>query len=161
MSYAKELEGCKDFGDVFNIVKKSVKEVLGLSRPGLILYLADLPMNVGAFHAVGSNGIVMNRRLLNTVLKSAGSRLGVNSFVYSILLHEYLHSLGCLDEGKVRQLVYEVSKKSFGESHLATQMALRGPFEHIPRVPSLGKEEFDSEIQISKDFDKSNKSYIS
>ena len=58
-----------------------------------MLLLADLPLRLGAFHGVGTNSIVMNRTLLDRIVKSGHSRLEVNSFIYSILLHEYLHSL--------------------------------------------------------------------
>ena len=91
-----ELENSENFGDIFEIVKKSVKEYLGQERAGLMLVLADLPIHLGAFHGVGTNSIVMNRTLLDRIVKGGNSRIQVNSFVYSILLHKYLHSLGVL-----------------------------------------------------------------
>jgi hypothetical protein len=159
-SLSEELNRCKNFGDVFQLVKRAVKETLGESRVGLMLYLGNLPINVGAFHQVGSNGIVLNRRVLNLVEGSAKSTLELNSFIFSILLHEYLHSLGYLNERQVRKLVYEISQKTFGEDHPATEMAANGPMKGLP----LHEFQFDEDVgdfEIIVDFERPNQNYIS
>ena len=74
-----------------------------------MLYLADLPKGVGALHQMGSNAIIVNRKALDHVVASR-IKQEVNAFMYSMLLHEYLHSLGYMDEFEVRRLTYEVSK---------------------------------------------------
>src|SRR5208282_3345792 len=127
------LENSENFGDIFEIVKKSVKEYLGQERAGLMLVLADLPIHLGAFHGVGTNSIVMNRTLLDRIVKSGHSRIQVNSFVYSILLHEYLHSLGVIEELEVRKLVREISLMTFGEDHPATKIAETSPWAMLPK----------------------------
>jgi len=66
---AEQLDSSENFGDVFEIVKRSVKDQLGKERAGLMLVLADLPMHLGAFHGVGTNSIVMNRALLDRIVK--------------------------------------------------------------------------------------------
>lgn len=129
--YGIRLDQCKDFKDIFQIVKRSVKETLGLERTGLMLYLTDMPMAVGAYHQVGSNSIVMNSSLFEHVMNTSANWREVNSFVYSILTHEYIHTLGCLDERRVRQLTYVVSKGTFGDRHLATRMAAESPWHYI------------------------------
>lgn len=55
------LAEAKGFGDVYEIVRDTVKRSLGTYRVGLMLYLDDLPLQLGAYHPVGSNAIVMNR----------------------------------------------------------------------------------------------------
>jgi hypothetical protein len=72
--------------------------VLKERRGGLMLYLANLPPQIGALHQVGSNSIVLNRLVLKAIESLAKSRRELNSFIYTILLHEYLHSLGYIDE---------------------------------------------------------------
>lgn len=161
LSFKESLSESRNFGDVFELVKKATKMVLGRERSGLMLYLGNLPLYVGAFHQLGSNGIVMNRRLLNLMLKSSETVTEVNSFVFSILLHEYLHSLGCADENEVRRLVYEISKETFGEEHAVTQMALRGPFPKIPPSELQPNIDSDPKMELVKDFERSNQSYIS
>jgi len=126
-----------------------------------MLYLADLPMYIGAFHGVGSNAIVMNRRLLDLTVKSSRSRREANSYVFYILLHEYLHSLGYIDEGKVRRLVYAVAERTFGEEHPTTQMALAGPAAILPRMREPVEESSGSDVEIVRDFDRSSQTYFS
>jgi len=131
--FATELETSENFGDIFEIVKKSVKGHLSRERAGLMLVLADLPIQLGAFHSLGTNQIVMNRALLDRVVASGHPRSHINSFVYSILLHEYLHSLSVVDEGEVRQLVHDISMKTFGPDHPASTVASKGPWTLLRR----------------------------
>ncbi len=84
----ERLDQCQDFGDVFELVKKSAEHSLGRRRAGLMLYLAKLPNHIGAFHTMGTNGIVMNRTTLDMITHGARSLREINSYVYSILLHE-------------------------------------------------------------------------
>jgi hypothetical protein len=67
------LDLCENFNDVFSLVKKTTEHFLGQSRSGLMLYLARLPEQVAAYHAFGTNGIVLNRTTLDTVTHSAKS----------------------------------------------------------------------------------------
>lgn len=159
-SFKEQLEKCKDYGDIFDLVKKAVKKTIGRERVGLMLYLGNLPLHVGAFHQLGSNGIVINKRLLNLMFKSAKSITEVNSFIFTLLIHEYLHSLGYVDEHQVRRLVYEISREVFGTDHPATQMALHPP---LPRIPpsEMQPGKRDIELELIKDFERSNQSYIS
>jgi len=163
----EKLDNSENFGDVFEIVKRSVKEQLGKERAGLMLMLADLPMHLGAFHGVGTNCIVMNRALLDRIVKGGNSRIQVNSFVYSVLLHEYIHSLGVIEESDVRGLVRDVSLKTFGSDHPASKIAAEGPWSMLPRSCSSEETESDyvrqshRELELIKDFDRSHSRYIS
>lgn len=133
--YVEALDRCKNFREVFQLVKRSVKETLKLERTGLMLFLADLPYMVGAYHQLGTNNIVMNRGLLNHVLETSETSRQANSFIYSILTHEYLHSLGHVNEEEARRLTYRTSKEAFGEKHLATKMAASNPWQYIKPPP--------------------------
>jgi len=167
--FASELETSENFGDVFEIVKKSVKEQLNQERAGLMLVLADLPIQLGAYHGMGTNQIVMNRALLDRVIASGHPRSYINSFVYSILLHEYLHSLGVADEGEVRRLVYDVSLKTFGADHPASTIASKGPWTLLRPRGSVDtlipvEEQPDAkqrDAELVRDFDRSHRAYIS
>jgi hypothetical protein len=155
------LDQCKDFRDIFTIVKKSVKAILGMRRVGLILYLADLPVQVGAYHGVGTNAIVMNRTLLELIENTAGSKREVNAFVYSILLHEYLHSLGFLDEREVRELTYRVTRETFGDDHITTGMATLGPWAYFGRLPYQRSATYQRETEVIREFEEPDQKYIS
>lgn len=128
-----------------------------------MLVLADLPLHLGAFHGVGTNSIVMNRTLLDRIVKAGHSRIQVNSFVYSILLHEYLHSLGVIEESEVRRLVRDISIRTFGDNHPAARIATTGPWamlnwpnEDSPRIVLSPPRD----MELVRDFDRSHLSYI-
>jgi hypothetical protein len=154
----RALDRCTDFACVFELVKRAVKERLGMSRAGLMLGLADLPLQVGAFHAVGGNFIVMNRQLLDRIVHAARSRRQINSYVFYILLHEYLHALGVLREQEVKRLAIEICESLLGEEHPATEMAAGGLGSIFRELPPLQHYQ-DGEsgmrgFEIVKDFDR-------
>lgn len=154
------LERAESFGEIFSVVKKAVEEVLGVRRAGLELLLVDLPGEVGAMHQIGSNAIIMNRRHLQALLKSSRSRLEINSYIFLILLHEYLHSLGVLDEGEVAALSMKVIKEALGEDHPAYRMAPRKLAEIAEQL--IGEDDLISldDAEIIRDFDTDNSQYI-
>ncbi|HTW40499.1 MAG TPA: hypothetical protein VMF04_06580 [Thermoplasmata archaeon] len=120
---ARLLEGTADYDAVFRVVRSAVHQVLGIERPGLGLGLSNLPPYVGAYWQVTGNLIVMNEGLVQAMKANAESPLEFNSFVYVILAHEYLHSLGYLDESAVRKVTAYVTRTAFGPDHVATRMA--------------------------------------
>jgi len=127
----EELDRCRDMSDILGAVKTSVLNTLGETRSDIVLGFQDLPLQVGAYHPVGSEWIVMNRRLLNAAWNHLGAGKEMNSYIFSIMLHEYLHSLGYLNEYQVRQLVYEISRQTFGDDHPATRFARYGPWKSL------------------------------
>lgn len=149
-----ELDQAKSYGDIFTLVKKAVKRSLELHRVGLMLYLGNLPIRVGAFHPMGTNEIVINRRLLGST-KSIKEK----SQVFAILVHEYLHTLGFSDERQVRRLTYKVCSENFGKSHPAVEAALTGPWS------DLTEEDFESiepelNLELVRDFERIDSGYI-
>jgi hypothetical protein len=120
---ARQLDGPADYDTVFRVVRAAVHEVLGVERPGLGLGLSNLPPAVGAYWPVTGNLIVLNEGLVNAMRVHASSPLELNSFVYVILAHEYLHALGYLDESAVREVTARVTRAAFGPDHPATRMA--------------------------------------
>ena len=155
---SENLDSCENFGDIFELVKRSVEQTLGQRRGGLMLYLADLPPQIGALHEIGSNSIVINRVILNTVTNLA-SRKELNSYLYTILLHEYLHSLGVIDEKKVRWLTFKVAKETFGENHIAAKMALN-PMAFFPNLINTNNTPLQGNFELIKDFDRSDQTYF-
>jgi hypothetical protein len=132
----KRLTAARNFDEIFALVKEATEGNLGMHRAGLSLILGDIPNNVGAYHEMGSNAIVMNRNLLKVVQKISKSRARVNSYVFMILLHEYLHTLGYANDGQVRKLGKEISGAFFGANHPSAVMAVK-PLDQF--FPDLGK----------------------
>lgn len=158
MDFAAEFEKCKDYGDIFSLVKKAVEKSLGEHRVGLMLFLGDLPINVGAYHPLDSNEIVVNRRLINRFSRDKSS-IGWETFTFSILLHEYLHTLGYVDEREVRGLVYQICVENFGENHPVTKVAITGPWVDLSREDFL-ELGWGLNLERVKDFERINHRYI-
>jgi hypothetical protein len=158
MDFGKKLGKCTDFGCIFEIVKDTVEDVLERRRPGLMLALQNLPEHIGALHPVGTNFIVLNKMLLKRV-EAFYDRKTTNAYVYYVLLHEYLHTLGYLDEGDVMNLSYHICKASFGLGHEVSKIARAGIGAIIPQIgfhmPDMG-----IEMEIVERFDMDETSYI-
>lgn len=112
-----------DFSAIYRVVRTAVRRTLGLERPGLGLALSDLPPALGAYWQVTGNLIVLNEGLVETMRRHASSPREFNSFVFVILAHEYLHTLGYLEEGAVRPATAQVARAMFGPDHPASKMA--------------------------------------
>ncbi len=165
-NFDEKLDDCNTLADIFELVKQSVKRFLNRHRSGLMLGLADLGMKqgyfVGAFHLVGSNIIVMNRASMETALQTVDKKI-FNAYCFHLLLHEYLHSFGYVDEEEVRDLTQEVCRLALGNGHPATVMAEQGIAVYFPKVTYFTRQSSlpsDIQIELVKDFDSSSVGYI-
>ena len=158
--HSPKLERAEGYGEVWKIVKDTVKNYLGKCRVGMMLFLDDLPLNLGAYHPVGTNNIVLNKALVEIVEATVKTKLEVNAFIYTILVHEYVHALGYLSEEEARRLVYQISRNSFGENHLATRLAKNSPWSLLKGIPIHGLSAPKSGMEIVKDFEKPNQDYV-
>jgi hypothetical protein len=123
----------------------------------MMLFLDDLPIQLGAYHPLGTNNIVLNRRLVQIVEVSIKSKRAVNALVYNLLLHEYLHSLGKYSEMEVRPLVYEIARKCFGEDYVVTVIAKQSPWALLKGIPLEAVNVPKRVMEIVKDFEKTDK----
>jgi hypothetical protein len=159
-SYCSKIEEAEGFSQVWELVKETVKVSLGKHRLGMLLFLDDLPLHIGAYHSLGTNNIVLNRSLLNIVETVTKSKKLTNAFVYSILTHEYLHALGHISEAEVHSLVYEVSKQCFGQDHIVTELAEKTPWMLIKGVPLTEMKMQKQAMELVKNLEKPNQRYI-
>ncbi len=120
----KELDEAQSFKDIFGLVQRAVERTLRESRAGLNLGVMELGNEkdkfLGAFYPAGSNIIVLNNTPIRRILETNEELF--KPYVFHVLLHEYLHSLGYLDEGTVRSLTYRICAEMLGEGHVATRM---------------------------------------
>ena len=164
MNYSNQLKKAEDLSEIFEIVKSVVREFMGRGRSGLMLGLADLGGQpgsfVGAFYPVGSNIIVMNKTPMRAV--EATKPHLYKAYCFHILLHEYLHTIGILDERNNRIITAVISEKAFGENHPVAMIAK--DFNRVfPEVmySSLGwQPSNEMRIEIIPGFDNSSVSYI-
>ncbi len=156
----RALTSAEGFDTIFEMVKAATERTLGMHRAGLTLVLGDIPNNVGAYHEMGSNAIVMNRNLLRIVEKLAKSRSRVNAYVFMILLHEYLHTLGYTSDRQVRSLGRQISEDYLGRRHPASEMADRPLDRFFPELMKFSGFRDKGEYQTVRRFDSSSTPYI-
>lgn len=157
---AEKLASLDGFDEVFEMVKRAAEDVLGLHRAGLTLVLGDISNNIGAYHQMGSNAIVMNRNIMKIVWRSTDSKERRNSYTFMILLHEYLHTLGFADDGQVRELAKQISARYLGDGHVAAEMAV-GPLDQFfPEIRDYAMFRDKGSFETVKKFDSSSTPYI-
>lgn len=112
--------------ETFEEVKKAVKKSEGKSRAGLMLGLQELGSTIngfiGAYYPVSSNIIVINKTPIRRIIETNPDLL--KPYGFHVLLHEYIHSIGFLDEHVTERKTYDITRNYFGEKHLATKLSL-------------------------------------
>jgi hypothetical protein len=163
MNLVDNLERSATIPDIFEVVKDAVRKTMKCERAGLMLGLAEMGGQenfwIGAFYPVGANMIVMNKTPLRRIVETNPPLF--KYYCFHVLLHEYLHSLGILDEITARRATYEISRAVFGEHHTVTEMA-KDIRKFIPYItyPELSFTPRELWIELVDGFDKSNITYI-
>lgn len=145
------------FEEVKDIVRKKEKR----SRAGLMLGLQELGSSlngfIGAYFPVSSNIIVINKTPLRRLIDTNPEL--IEPYGFHLLLHEYIHSLGFLDEQITRQKTYEITRIHYGDQHVATQLCtnMKKFFPNLvyPVYGWIPQNNIPS-IEIIQGFDKSN-----
>jgi len=160
-----KLENTQSIPDIFEVVKEAVWVRERVSRAGLMLGLADLGGSPGSFigglHPLGTNIILMNRLPLIRVRDHYPDLY--KPYVFHVLLHEYLHTIGFWDEKETRDKVLEITRPLFGDDHPATKLA-EDIHQFLPFVtyPAPMKLPEGTEIELVEGFDRSStEPYIS
>ncbi|MCX6818426.1 MAG: hypothetical protein NT129_00300 [Candidatus Aenigmarchaeota archaeon] len=163
--YKKRLEEAENVSELFDMVKEAVKETIGELRGGLNLGLMELGNGkaewLGAFHPVGSNVIVMNKTPIRRIIETEPELM--KPYLFHVILHEYLHSLGFLDEHLCRVLTYKICASVLGSRHIATEMC-RDISRFIPYLiypggfPQVDKD--PDNMDIIDDLDQEDDFYI-
>jgi hypothetical protein len=138
-SYEKAIKNATSVSEMFGIVRELVKEYSGYERKYISINTKDLGYTenlfVGAYYNYYANTITINEEPLVN-LANYDMKL-FKFYLFHILLHEYIHALGVMNEFKTRALVYQISKDCFGENHPLTEMAV-GLEKFIPVLkPSM------------------------
>ncbi len=123
---------------IFEKVKKDVRKITGKKRAGLSLKLAEIGMDQGRFiagmHFSPGTDIVMNKAPLEILLIHQPYEI-IWAYIYHILLHEYIHALGALNEMQCRDITLRVSEAIFKETdHPAIILAKKGIGTYFPNL---------------------------
>ena len=160
--FIKRLENVTSIPDIFEVVKESVWKTVRKSRAGLELGLVELGNRLegllGAYYVSGSNLIIMNETPLKRIQETNPDLL--TPYIFSILLHEYLHSLGFFDEDYVKVLTYQISCEIFGNNSIIAEIA-KDITKFFPNIIyPQGAPKVDTPLKMIRDFDRSSISYI-
>ena len=124
-NFTDMLEEAENIHDVFSLVKDAVRETIKESRAGINLGLIELGNPdkgfLGAYYLVGSNIIVMKKTPIRRIAETNPDLM--KPYLFSVLLHEYLHSLGYLKEEDTRKLTHMVTRQVFGDDHIVTELS--------------------------------------
>lgn len=152
MKYRQKLDATGSLTEVFDLVKDAAADALNESRAGLDIGFQELGNSqqcIFAYYPVGSNIIVMNKTPLRRIMETKPEML--RPYVFSTLLHEYLHSLGYLDEMQVRALTCTICTKLFGDSMVTDLACNINSYLHYLTypggVPASGREMHVVEIE--------------
>ncbi len=154
---------------IFENVKKDVQKIFGRHRAGLSLGLAELGMFQGGFiggmHFHPGTEIVMNTSPLRQILESQPYEI-IWAYTYHILLHEYIHSLGVIDERQCRTITLSISEEVFKDkNHPALILAKNGIGVYIPNLnityPPPGQRPDGVPFEYVDGFDRESQSYFS
>ena len=161
--FPSKLEKARTIADVYEVVKEAVHACEGWSRAGLMLGLAELGGDadsfIGGLHPVGTNIIILNKVPLRRVREARPELL--KPYLFHVLLHEYLHTIGIVGEELTHDRVKEISLRLFGGEHLVTKLA-----EDIAQFLPFIRYPFDlplpagTEIELVEDFDRSSADYF-
>jgi len=163
MDFPSKLDQARNLSDLFELVKRAVEAVLGRTRAGLMLALADLGNHpqgfLGAFYPVASNVIVMNKVPL---LRIQETNPGLyKPYAFYVLLHEYLHSLGFIDERVCREQSHRILETIFGAEHIVTQIS-GDTTRFFPNLvfPDAAWQPAELHLEFVRGFDRGSASYI-
>ncbi|MHA1650633.1 MAG: hypothetical protein ACTSYB_10610 [Candidatus Helarchaeota archaeon] len=151
--------------EIFEQVKQDVEREIRRHRAGLSLGLVEMGVYKGNFIAglffTGGTMILMNTTPLR-IITAEQPDIVVWSYVYHVLLHEYLHSLGFINEKQCKILTIEISKNVFKDvKHPAVIFATKGlgayfPKLHLIYAPTNFSLQKGVRIEKIKEFDKSS-----
>ena len=148
-----------DYNEIFKLVKKTVKKFLGKERTGLGLALSNLPNTIGAYWQLGGNYIVLNETIVGYMRSAANTTKEFNSFLFTILAHEYIHSVGYVDEMEARRMTALVTRMAFGKDHIAARIGSSDLWQLYPSLLLLPSGD-GSRMKIINKFDSDATSYI-
>ena len=118
-----------DYSQVFDLIRRIVSTVLRKSHSGILLGLQDLGFHpqgfVGGYHRVGTNEIYLNRNVLQ-IMREETPEDHYKAYLFHLLLHEYVHSTGVIDEQETRALTRLISREIFNTKHPVYKIAAYG-----------------------------------
>ena len=121
--------GTEDYSGLFKLIIRIVRHFLDKSRPGIMLGLVEMGYDrgnfIGGFHRLGTNEVYLNKSALRVMREETSEDL-YRSYLFHLLLHEYIHTNNVVDEAETRQLTRNISIAIFGKHHAIGRIAIFG-----------------------------------
>ncbi|MBI1971921.1 MAG: hypothetical protein HYS53_01330 [Candidatus Aenigmarchaeota archaeon] len=163
--FAKRLKNSKTLAEIFELVKDGVYSTMGQKRPGLMLGLTEIATDhkksIGGFHPLGSNFIIINKAPLRKIMEK-NKRL-YQPYIFHMLLREYMHSFGIMDEAVIKNNVKKISEVLFGKGHVVTALSTRFS-KFFPDIIYSAPEDYvkqeNTGIEMVDNFDSSSTYYL-
>ncbi|MFH0978668.1 MAG: hypothetical protein V1837_05180 [Candidatus Woesearchaeota archaeon] len=138
MNFRKELENSNSIAEVCYLAEQAVLETVGLLNKEVVVQFEELKgmPSVGGFYSPYLNIIVVNKHPIKKLLEANIEVL--KEYLFYVLLHECIHSIGIVDEKKTRKLTTLISCRLFGKEHAVTRlcteelMPFNKPIRNIP-----------------------------
>ena len=125
----------KDFSSLFNLVRDIIDFKMNKKRSHILLGLIELGFNRGGFigglHLGGTNEIFLNKSALK-VMEQESKQEYYKAYVFILLLHEYIHSVGVMNELRTRNLTKSIVKDLFNVDHPVYHLAFEGIQKYFP-----------------------------
>ena len=160
--FLTRLQEANSIADIFEVVKEAVWKSARRSRAGLDLGLIEMgnaPNGfLGGFYVSGSNIIMMNETPMKRIQETNPNLL--TPYIFSVLLHEYLHSLGIFDEEAVRSMTYDICCDCFSANNVVSQIT-KDMKKFFPNfIYPEGAPQVEGPVKLVPDFDRSSIRYI-
>lgn len=124
-----------DFSGLFNLVRDIIDFKMAKKRSHILLGLIELGFNrggfVGGLHLGGTNEIFLNKSALK-VMEAESRAEYYKAYVFILLLHEYIHSVGVMNELRTRNLTKSIAKDVFDDDHPVVRLAVEGIQKYFP-----------------------------
>ncbi len=124
-----------DFSGLFNLVRDIISDKMNKKRSHILLGLIELGFNRGGFigglHLGGSNEIFLNKSALK-VMQSESKSEYYKAYLFILLLHEYIHSIGVMNELKTRKFTRVIAQEVFDDNHPVVKLAVEGIQKYFP-----------------------------
>jgi hypothetical protein len=121
--------GQDDYSGLYKLMSRIVKTILNKEHPKILLGLLNLGFSreqlLGGFFLKGTNEIYLNKTAL-TIMKREISYDQYKAYLFYLLLHEYLHAIGYLDEEYTRELTSTILANVFPRGHILERIATKG-----------------------------------
>lgn len=127
--------GQEDFSGLFNLVREIISFKMNKKRSHILLGLIELGFNRGGFigglHLGGTNEIFLNKSALK-VMQQESKPEYYKAYVCILLLHEYIHSVGVMNELRTRKYTRIIAQEVFGDEHPVAKLAVDGIQKYFP-----------------------------